>query len=392
MVARRTDAAARRSRHRGRQKTPIASHPGWSHPVHAPVDPTELITVTSTRMSGASERAGIKIDGGIPMELRRAPGVAAELERRDYDGCWTGEINHDPFLPMLLAAEHTSRIELGTSIAVAFARNPMTVAHTAWDLQSYSVGRFMLGLGTQIRTHIEKRFGMPWSRPVPRMREFICALRAIWDSWQHGTRLCFQGDFYTHTLMTPTFTPEPLNCAPPKVFVAAVGEAMTELCGEVADGVVAHAFTTARYLDEVTLPALQRGLQRSGRARGEVAVSCPVFVVTGRTGGEMSDAAVAARKQIAFYGSTPAYLTVLDLHGWADLHTELHRLSRRGDWDAMGALIDDEVLGAFAVVAPVDRLAVALRERCNGAVDRVLPAFPAGLPKEVIATILEELR
>jgi probable F420-dependent oxidoreductase len=173
--------------------------------------------------------AGFKIDGGIPMELARMPAVAAELQCRGYDGGWTGEINHDPFLPTLLAAEHSATIELGTSIAVAFARSPMTVANVAWDLQSYSTGRFILGLGTQIQPHIEKRFSMPWGRPVPWMREFITAVRAIWDCWQNGTRLRFEGDFYTHKIMTPMFTPAPLSGLVPKVFVAAVGAAMTEL-------------------------------------------------------------------------------------------------------------------------------------------------------------------
>jgi probable F420-dependent oxidoreductase len=342
-------------------------------------------------MTGASI-AGIKIDGGIPMELARVPEAAAQLEMLGYDGGWTGEISHDPFLPMLLAAEHTSTIELGTSIAVAFARNPMTVANVAWDLQSYSGGRFILGLGTQVQAHIEKRFGMPWSRPVSRMREFVSALRAIWDCWQDGSRLNFEGDFYTHKLMTPMFIPEPLSCPVPKVFVAAVGEAMTQMCGEVADGVIAHAFTTRRYLEEVTVPALQRGTQRSGRERRDVAVSCPVFVVTGRTEAELTTAAAATKKQIAFYGSTPAYRKVLDLHGWGDLHTELHRLSRQGDWDAMGELIDDDVLATFAVVASVDEVAAAVRVRCDGVVDRVLPAFPPGLSGRVVAEVLERLR
>lgn len=340
----------------------------------------------------ATSSAAIKVDGGIPMDLVRVPGAAAALERQRYDGCWGGEIRHDPFLPMLLAAEHTSTIELGTSIAVAFARSPMTVASVAWDLQSYSDGRFILGLGTQVRAHVERRFSMPWSQPVQRMREFVLALRAIWDCWQTGSRLSFDGDFYTHKLMTPTFTPEPLRCALPKVFVAAVGEVMTQMCGEVADGVIAHAFTTRRYMDEVTLPALLRGMGRSGRERGDVAVSCPVFVVTGRTESEMASAAAATRKQIAFYGSTPAYRKVLDLHGWGDLHTELHRLSRAGEWEAMGALIDDEMLAAFAVVASVDEVAAALRERCRGVVDRVLPAFPAALHEQVVAGVLEKLR
>ncbi|CAN5373932.1 LLM class F420-dependent oxidoreductase [soil metagenome] len=336
--------------------------------------------------------SGLKIDRGIPSQLDRVPEVARSLESGGYDGCWTGEINHDPFLPMLLAAEHTSTLELGTSIAVAFARNPMTVANLGWDLQSYSRGRFILGLGTQVQAHIEKRFAMPWSHPVRRMREFVAALHEIWACWSDGTKLSFEGEFYTHTLMTPMFTPEASGQPAPKVFIAAVGESMTQMCGEVADGLLVHAFTTRRYLDEVTTPALQRGLSLAGRDRGSMQVSSPVFVVTGRDEAELVTAAAAFRKQIAFYGSTPAYRRVLDLHGWADLQPELRRLSLAGDWDEMAALIDDEVLGAFAVVGPVDQIAEALANRCRGVIDRVLPVFAAGTPESVIGDVLHDLR
>jgi probable F420-dependent oxidoreductase len=267
-----------------------------------------LLTVAST--CTGSDR-GLKVDGGVSSELASVPKAAGALERRGYDCCWTAEINHDPFLPLVLAAEHTSTIELGTSIAVAFARNPMTVANVGWDLQGYSQGRFILGLGSQVQAHIEKRFSMPWSQPVRRMREFILALRAIWSCWQDGTKLRFEGDFYTHKVMTPMFIPEPQPYPFPKVFVAAVGEMMTELCGEVADGMLAHAFTTKRYFDEVTSPALLRGMRRSGRQRSEFEMTCPAFVVTGENDGEFAAAATATRKQIAFYGSTPAYRKVL---------------------------------------------------------------------------------
>jgi probable F420-dependent oxidoreductase len=340
----------------------------------------------------ATATSSLKVDGGVSSQLARVPQAAATLERQGYDGCWTAEVNHDPFLPLVLAAEHTLRIELGTSIAVAFARNPMTVANNSWDLQAYSQGRFILGLGSQIQAHIEKRFSMPWSHPVRRMREFVLALRAIWSAWTEGTRLRFEGEFYTHKLMTPMFTPEPQPYGFPKVFVAAVGEAMTEMCGEVTDGMLAHAFTTKRYLDEVTKPALQRGLLRAGRNRREFQVACPVFVVTGDDDTELEAAAGGTRAQIAFYGSTPAYRKVLELHGWGHLHTELHKLSLQGEWDAMGELIDDEILDAFAVVAPVDKLAAALRSRCDGVVDRVMPTLPKTLPTDTVAAILKELR
>ncbi|MEE3065009.1 MAG: LLM class F420-dependent oxidoreductase [Actinomycetota bacterium] len=316
----------------------------------------------------------LKIDGGIPNRLDRVVEAVGNLEQSGYDGGWTAETSHDPFLPLLLAAEHTSGLELGTNIAVAFARNPMTVANVAWDLQAYSRGRFILGLGTQIQPHIEKRFSMPWSHPARRMREFVSALRAIWSAWNGEAKLTFEGDFYTHKIMTPMFTPEPHPYPVPKVFIAAVGEVMTEMCGEVADGHLGHPMVSQRYLNEVTVPALLRGAQRAGRGRSDFEVCAEVMVATGENDAELETAMTAARKQIAFYGSTPAYRKVLELHGWGELHTELNHLSKQGEWDAMGALIDDEMLGAFAVVGPVDRVGAALRSRCAG-VDRVLPIF-----------------
>jgi probable F420-dependent oxidoreductase len=339
-----------------------------------------------------SDRGGLKVDGAVSGQLADVTEAARKLERRGYDCCWTAEINHDPFLPLVLAAEHTTTIELGTSIAVAFARNPMTVANVGWDLQAYSKGRFNLGLGSQIKPHIEKRFSMPWSRPVQRMREFVLALREIWSCWQDGTTLSFEGDFYTHKLMTPMFTPEPSSYPFPKVFVAAVGEAMTEMSGEVADGLLAHAFTTKRYFEKVTTPALMRGMERSGRKRSEFQLSAPVFVVTGHDEAELAAGAVDTRKQIAFYGSTPAYRKVLELHGWGDLHTDLHRLSLRGEWEAMASLIDEEILEAFAVVAPLDQAAAKIRDRCDGVIDRVLVGFPASVEEATVTTLLDELR
>jgi probable F420-dependent oxidoreductase len=334
---------------------------------------------------------GLKVDGAVSSQLANVAQAASKLERRGYDCCWTAEINHDPFLPLVLAAEHTTRIELGTSIAVAFARNPMTVANIGWDLQAYSDGRFNLGLGSQVQPHIEKRFSMPWGQPVRRMREFVVALREIWACWRDGTKLRFEGDFYTHKLMTPMFTPEPQPHPFPKVFVAGVGEAMTEMCGEVADGLLAHAFTTKRYFEEVTTPALLRGMQRSGRQRSEFQLSAPIFVVTGNDESELAAGAVGTRKQIAFYGSTPAYRRVLELHGWGDLHTELHRLSLEGQWDAMGSLIDDEILEAFAVVAPVDTVASKIRGRCDGVIDRVLVGSPSSISEPTVTAVLREL-
>ena len=236
---------------------------------------------------------------------------ARRHEKAGYDGLWTSESAHDPFLPLVLAAEHTGQIALGTAIAVAFARSPMQLAYTAHDLQAYSGGRFILGLGSQIKPHIERRFSMPWSHPAPRMREFIMAMRAIWSAWNDGAELSFRGDFYQHTLMTPFFSPLPAPGGAPEVFLAAVGEAMTAVAGEVADGLLVHAFSTERYLREVTLPALGSGLTAAGRSRADVEVSMLAMIATGDTEEEMARAVAGARQQIAFYGSTPAYRGVL---------------------------------------------------------------------------------
>lgn len=298
---------------------------------------------------------------------------AREREQAGYDGLWTVETAHDPFVSLVPVAEHSERLAIGTGIAVAFARSPMSLAYTANDLQLHSGGRLLLGLGSQVKPHIERRFAMPWSHPAPRMREYICALRAIWSAWNTGERLDFRGDFYSHTLMTPFFAPEPNPWGPPKVYLAAVGEHMTRVAGEVCDGIIPHSFTTQRYLRERTLPLIDEGLAASGRRRADFAISFSAFVVTGRTDEEMAAAAVGVRRQIAFYASTPAYRPVLEMHGWAELGVELNRLSRGPDddrWVRMGELVDDEVLAEFAVTAEPDALGPALVQRYGDIVDR----------------------
>jgi len=312
----------------------------------------------------------MKVDGGLGA-IATAGTTARSLEEAGYDGAWSAETNHDPFLPHVLAADATDRIELGTGIAVAFARSPMTLANTAWDLQVQSEGRFLLGLGSQIKPHITKRFSMPWSQPAARMREMILAIRAIWDCWDGDGTLDFRGDFYTHTLMTPFFNPGPSGFGHPKVFLAAVGPKMTEVAGEVCDGLLCHGFTTASYLQDETLPAVEAGLARAGRSRADLELSIPAFIVTGKDEEEMAASAVGVRRQVAFYGSTPAYRGVLEHHGWGDLQDELNRLSKQGEWATMGELIDDEILGTFAVVAEPDAIAAALLERWGGLVDRI---------------------
>ncbi|GLY47853.1 TIGR03617 family F420-dependent LLM class oxidoreductase [Lentzea sp. NBRC 102530] len=294
--------------------------------------------------------------------------IAKQAEEQGYDGFWLAETKHDPFLALAGAAAATERIELGTAIAVAFARNPMTVATTANDLRLLSGGRFNLGLGSQVEAHITKRFAMPWSKPAARMREFVLALRAIWHAWETGERLAFRGEFYKHTLMTPFFDPGPNPHGRAPIYLAGVGERMTEVAGEVADGFLCHNFTTERYLREVTLPALERGRAKVGKSLEGFEISGPVFTATNDE--EIAD----VKRQIAFYGSTPAYRPVLDLHGWGALHEELHRMSRRQQWAEMSELVTDEVLAEFCVLGTPETVTAALLDRYGDVVTRISPS------------------
>jgi probable F420-dependent oxidoreductase len=334
----------------------------------------------------------MKIDGGIGTNLHEVGAQAAKAEDDGYDGVFTGETSHDPFLPIAVAASATSNLDYGTGIAVAFARNPMTLAMLANDLQAATRGRFILGLGSQIKPHITKRFSMPWSHPAPRMRELVLAIRAIWKTWETGEPLAFRGEFYTHTLMTPFFNPGPNEFGQAKILLAGVGTVMTEVAGEVADGFLAHAFTTERYLREVSLPALERGAAKAGKTRADLTVSYPGFVVTGVDEESTLAADKGVRQQIAFYASTPAYRPVLELHGWGDLQSELNTLSKRGEWVKMGELIDDDVLSAFAIVAPLDQVARAVRGRFDGLIDRFSFYAPYKVPAEQWKGVLAGFR
>jgi len=313
----------------------------------------------------------MKVDGGLGFDLSAAAEAARDAEAVGYDAVWTAETSHDPFFPLLLAAEHTERVELGTGIAIAFPRSPMHLANVGYDLQQYSKGRFILGLGSQIKAHIEKRFSATWSHPAARMRDLILAMRAIWDAWNAGTKLEYRGDFYSHTLMTPFFNPGPNPYGDPKVFLAAVGERMTEVAGEVADGLLAHAFTTEQYLREVTLPALERGLTKAGKTRADIEISCPVFIVTGTSEEDRVKADRGTREQLAFYGSTPAYRTVLDRHGWGELQTDLNAMSKQGKWQEMGDLITDDMVETFAVVGEPEEIPKLVLARYGDVLDRV---------------------
>lgn len=322
--------------------------------------------------------------GSVASQARRARSLG-------FDGVMAAETSHDPFLALTMVAATEPDLDLGTAVAVAFARSPMTTAYSAWDLADLSQGKFLLGLGTQIRPHIVGRFSMPWSDPVPRMREFIVALRAIWQSWQHGEPLRFKGEHYRFSLMTPFFNPGPIAHPDVPIYVAAVGPAMCRLVGEAADGIHIHPFHTRRYLEDTAGPAIASGAARSGRDPDAITRVATLFVVTGRDEAEMARSAAAVRSRIAFYASTPAYRAVLDTHGWG-IGDELTAMSKRGEWAEMGDLIDDEMLATVAVVAPSDRVAAAIRQRCAGAVDRLGLVFGQEPDADALAEIVAQLR
>ncbi len=319
--------------------------------------------------------------------------AAVSAEQRGYDCAWVPETSHDPFPSLAVMASRTEKIQLGTAIAVTFARNPMSMAQVANDLQLYSRGRFLLGVGSQVKAHITKRFSMPWSAPAERMREFILAMRAIWHSCSTGERLHFEGEFYRHTLMTPFFNPGPNPFGPPPVILAGVGPQMTRVAGEVADGFFVHGFTTPRYLHEVTLPALRAGRVATGKNDLDGFEMCGMpFIVTGVDETQIRAADAATRKQIAFYGSTPAYRPVLDLHGWGHLSDELNQMSKRGEWDEMGGLITQEMVHEIAIVAPPDQVAARLLKTYGDVFTRTGFYAPYAVPDGFWEPIKAELQ
>ncbi len=310
-----------------------------------------------------------------PASLKDVPTIARAVEGMRFDGLWAPETQHDPFLSLALVAEHTGEIRFGTAVAIAFARSPANVAHTAWDLAAASQGRFILGLGTQVKPHIERRFGMTWpDSPVGKLREFVLAVRSFWSAWQGDERLNYSGEYFKLNLMTPFFDPGPIEHPDIPIYLAGVNPGMCRLTGEVADGFHVHPLHTERYLREVVRPAIAEGAGRVGRDKGNIQLSTSTFIVTN----PQQDAFV--RSQIAFYASTPSYRRVLSLHGWDDAAEKLTSLARKGEWDAMPDLVDDEMLATFAVVEKPDALASAIKQRYEGLVDRITPyqAFRPG--------------
>jgi len=321
----------------------------------------------------------MKLDASLGTEgdyLKGMDRTVRAAEDFGFAGLWTSETKHDAFLPLAIAANETRQIELGTSVAIAFSRSPMETAQTAWDLQDLSDGRFVLGLGTQVKAHITRRFSMPWDRPAARLREYIMALRAIWKSFQSEGPLIFEGDFYRHTLMTPFFNPGPVDHPEIPVYIAGVNTRLAALAGELCDGFHVHPFHSPEYVRRTVIPAIAEGASKEGRDPGAVELATSVFVVTGESEEEIEAGREKMRSQISFYASTPTYRTVLEAHGWQDVGEELGKLAREKRWNEMPGLVTDEMLGAFAVEAAPDELGAALRERYTGLIDRVALYIP----------------
>ena len=303
-------------------------------------------------------------------DLESIPDYARKVEALGYDCLWSAETQHDPFLPLAVAATVTSKIKLGTSIAVAFPRSPMILAQISWDLAKASGGRFILGLGSQVKGHNERRFSVKFESPAPKMREVVLAMRAIWDCWQNGTTLAFKGQFFRFDLMTPFFNPGPIEHPRISVYIAGVNPTMCRVAGEVCDGLHVHPFNSPKYLRELVRPAVEEGMAKAGRARADFTYATSSFVIVGDTEQEIARHTQAVKQQIAFYASTRTYEPVLAAHGWQDLVPHLHRKSVEGDWKGMADLITDEMLETYAVVGSYATIAARLKERYAGLLDR----------------------
>lgn len=340
----------------------------------------------------------MKVDLYLPVGEKHLPTMARQAvaaEALGFAGLWTSETKHDALLPLAIAAEHTHSIQLGTSVAIAFARSPMTMAQAAWDLQDLSAGRFLLGLGTQVKAHIERRFSMPWGRPVARLREYVLALRAIWASFQTNEPLVFRGQFYQHTLLTPFFNPGPIADPAIPISIAGLNRGLAQLAGELCQGFQLHPFHTPFYLREVIRPALAFGAARANRSLQEIELMTSVFVITGASQAERAKEREHIRRQLAFYASTLSYRTVLEAHSWQDVGEQLTQLASQQRWEEMPALISDEILHAVAVEAEPEEVGPAIKERYEGLVDRVscymLP-FVAGSNEAFWQALLRSLQ
>ena len=321
----------------------------------------------------------MRLDAGLAVEGKHLPGideVGRAAEDLGFDGLWTSETKHDAFLPLAMAASGTRKLDLGTSVAIAFSRSPMTIAQISWDLQDLSGGRFILGLGTQVKAHITRRFGMPWDRPAARLRDYILAVRAIWHSFQTEGSLDYEGEFYWHTLMTPFFNPGSIDQPEIPIYIAGVNTRLARLAGELCDGFHVHPFHSPEYIYRTVKPAIAEGAGGEGRNPEDVVLATSVFVITGENEEAIEEQRKKIRAQAAFYASTPTYRTILEAHGWQDVGEKLGELARNKEWDEMPDLITDEMLHAFAIEAAPDEVGPALRERYEGLIDRVALYVP----------------
>ena len=321
--------------------------------------------------------------------LEKVGEVAQAAEAAGYWGLSTAETIHDPFFPLVVAAGTTQRVSLETRIAVAFPRSPMVVAYAAWDLQTYSRGRFRLGLGTQVKGHNERRFSVPWVAPGPRLREYIQSLHAIWECWQEGTPLNFQGQHYSFTLMTPGFSPGPISYPKPSVCIAAVNPYNCRLAGELSDSLMLQTLTSPQYIREAILPRIREGAQKVGRDPGEVQINWGGIIGTGGTKTEVQEAKEMARRRVAFYGSTYTYRPILNVHGLGELGERLHNLSLEGKWEAMAREITDELLEQFAVVGPYEEVGAKIAERYDGLIQEMSLEVGGALTFDAMAKMIQ---
>ncbi|MGB2694182.1 MAG: TIGR03617 family F420-dependent LLM class oxidoreductase [Dehalococcoidia bacterium] len=324
----------------------------------------------------------MKVETGIPLDLSQVAEAAKRIEAFGYDGAITPETGHDPFLPHVIAAEHTERIGLGTAVAIAFPRSPMATAQIAWDLQKLSNGRFHVGLGTQVKGHIERRYGMPWAPPGPRLRDYVLMMRAIWDSWQNGTKPSFEGEHYRYTLMTPFFNPGPIEHPNIPIHISAINPYNCRLVGELCDGIKLHPFNTNKYLREVIMPNIEKGAKKAGRDPKQIEICGSAFIITGKNEEEVEKAKAPIRQQLSFYASTRSYKPVLDIQGWGDLNQELFTLSIEGKWQDMATRITDDMLAEFAVIGTYDEIVAKVTARCDGLIDRVTLGLPVRSPED----------
>ena len=336
----------------------------------------------------------MKVDTALTLELSKVPEAARRAEALGYDGVFTPETGHDPFLAHALAAEHTTTLELGTAVAIAFPRSPMATAQIAWDLSKQSNGRFTVGLGTQVKGHIVRRYGMDWTPPGPRLREYILMMRAIWDSWQNGTRPSFEGKSYRYTLTSPFFNPGPIEHPNVPVHISAINPYNCRLVGELCDGIKLHGFNTPKYFNEVIRPNIEKGAKKAGRDPKDIEICGLGFVITGPDQEAVEKAMAPVRQQIAFYGSTRTYKPVLDIEGWGDLNQELFSLSLEGKWQDMATRITDDMLEEFAIIGTYDEIVKKIKEKSAGIIDRLSFAIPVHTPddEERLKSMIKELQ